>query len=428
MADGLRDQIQAAVKEKTATAALLKDAQTLGERLRNELKATTERVEAAGRQLEEARKTVEKLETARTELTSARDEQSAARKTAEGDLRKARETVDALRAECDGRKSLERTAERSPPGKPPPPHGHSGPPSGSLPPEPDERVAREDARAGAGIRAADQAPEGPGRTAARRRPRRPRRFSKNCSRLPGAGGRVDLSGCSRRRRADGRAVPRVRCSASRRATSGRHQIGFDPRPTRQQAVLPAPGGFAALARRQLGTDRDAHRRGRDGANTVQRHADCAIAVPIVVGGDTLAIVYADDSGAPKSARGAVDVRARYADAVRHYAVALLTRVTKELKALAELQKYAASLLHEMEQMYDADVESGISGADLQKRLTGNLDFARSIYGSRTALEGADAATLLDDELGAPSTPARVRRSPATCGGSRPSIRPKRRSL
>ena len=90
---------------------------------------------------------------------------------------------------------------------------------------------------------------------------------------------------------------------------------------------------------------------------------------------------------------------RYADALRHYSVALLTRVTKELKALAELQKYAASLLNEMEQMYDADVDSGISGAELQKRLAGNLDFARSIYGNRTALEGADAATLLDDELG-----------------------------
>src|SRR4029079_15923953 len=85
-------------------------------------------------------------------------------------------------------------------------------------------------------------------------------------------------------------------------------------------------------------------------------------------------------------------------ALRHYSVALLMRVTNELKALAELQKYAGSLLHEMEQMYDADVESGITGAELQKRLASNLEFARSIYGSRTALEGADAATLLDDEL------------------------------
>jgi multidrug efflux pump subunit AcrA (membrane-fusion protein) len=64
----------------------------------------------------------------------------------------------------------------------------------------------------------------------------------------------------------------------------------------------------------------------------------------------------------------------------------------------ELKEYAASLLHEMEQMYEADVAAGINGPDLQKRLSGNLDFARSIYGSRTALEGTDAASLIEDEL------------------------------
>jgi len=50
-------------------------------------------------------------------------------------------------------------------------------------------------------------------------------------------------------------------------------------------------------------------------------------------------------------------------------------------------------------MYNADVESGLMGSDLQKRLSGNLEFARGIYGDRTQLEGADAASLLDDELG-----------------------------
>src|SRR5262245_26755684 len=111
VADGLRDQLQTAVKDKTAAAAQLKDAQTLADRLRGELKATTERVEAAGRQLDDTRKTVEKLEATRAELTAARDEQGAARRTAEGDLRKARETVDALRAEiANASKSLERAA------------------------------------------------------------------------------------------------------------------------------------------------------------------------------------------------------------------------------------------------------------------------------------------------------------------------------
>jgi len=87
------------------------------------------------------------------------------------------------------------------------------------------------------------------------------------------------------------------------------------------------------------------------------------------------MIYADDSGAPKDARGTADVRGRYADAVRAYAVALLMRLRKELKALAELQKYAASLLREMEHMYEADAETGLTGPEMQKRLAGNLDFA-----------------------------------------------------
>ena len=49
-------------------------------------------------------------------------------------------------------------------------------------------------------------------------------------------------------------------------------------------------------------------------------------------------------------------------------------------------------------MYDADVEAGLTAADLQKRLASNLDYARGIYGSRTAHESPDTATLIDDEI------------------------------
>src|SRR5262249_14886802 len=69
------------------------DAQTHGDRVRAELKAATDRVE---------------------QLTAARDEQSTARRTAEGDLRKAREAADSLRADlANATKGLEKaSAER----------------------------------------------------------------------------------------------------------------------------------------------------------------------------------------------------------------------------------------------------------------------------------------------------------------------------
>ena len=90
--------------------------------------------------------------------------------------------------------------------------------------------------------------------------------------------------------------------------------------------------------------------------------------------------------------------ARFADAMRQHAVALLMRHTNELKTLAELRAYASSLVLEIEQMYVSDVGAGKTGHDLQSRLKGNVDYARSIYANRVALEGADAAALLDDQL------------------------------
>jgi hypothetical protein len=125
----------------------------------------------------------------------------------------------------------------------------------------------------------------------------------------------------------------------------------------------------------------------------------ALALPIMAGGEPLAIVYADDSGAPApESADAIDVNVRFAEAMQQHAAALLSRLTNELKTLNELQAYAGSLVRELEQMHAADVQSGLSATELQERLKGNLEYARSIYNSRIALEGADAAGLLDEEL------------------------------
>ena len=182
---------------------------------------------------------------------------------------------------------------------------------------------------------------------------------------------------------------------------GEHQIGFDLKTDINKLVLPL--GMDSLPARAASSGQIERLSGnelKDSKTPFSGTPTLALALPIAVAGDTLAIVYADDSGAAPAARGgaADEIRARSAEAIQLYAVALLMRLTNELKALAELQKYAASLLHEMEQMYEADVAAGINGPDLQKRLSGNLDFARSIYGSRTALEGTDAASLIEDEL------------------------------
>jgi hypothetical protein len=415
VADGLRGQLQTAAKEKAGTAALLKDAQAQCEKLQMDLRSSSERVEAAARQLEEARKTAAKLEAARTEVTAARDEQAAARKTAETDLRRARETVESLRGElASAMKTLEQAAA--------------------------ERLASEEAAAAANSHS--QAAEAKlaavtdllGKNASRVKTleqgqqERERRIQALEAKVQGSGSQAApkpaatvvldelLAGFQALAGAEtigevlttlveqmAAQFPRVALFRVKKGhLQGEHQIGFDLKTDVHKLVLPL--GMDSLPSRAASSGQIERLSGDDLTDSKRTpfsgSPSFALAMPIVVGGDTLAIVYADDSGAAPAARGAAqeDVRARYAEAVQHYASALLMRLTNELKALAELQKYAASLLHEMEQMYEADVVSGLTWEDLQTRLAGNLDFARSIYGSRTALEGADAASLIEDEL------------------------------
>jgi len=419
VADGLRSQIDAAAKEKAASAAALKDAQAAGDRLKAELKSTTERVDVTTRQLEDARKNAEKADAARAELTAARDEQTAARRAAEGDLRKARETVDSLRTELgNATKSIERAnAERL----------SSDEASAAAQSQSQAAEAKLSAvtdllkKSAASVKTLEQgqqekegrikALEAKLQDASRAAPAVPVSASANASALVDllssfqalAGANTIAEVLTTLVEQLAAQFPRVALFRVKKGhLQGEHQIGFDLKTDIGKLVLPL--GMDSLPARAASSGQIETLAGaelKESRTPFSGSPNCALALPIVVGNDTLAIVYADDSGAPPQAGagGAADPRTAQAEAMRHYVIALLSRLSKELKALAELQKYAASLLHEMEQMYDADVESGVTGTDLQKRLAGNLDFARSIYGSRTALEGADAATLIEDEIG-----------------------------
>lgn len=194
---------------------------------------------------------------------------------------------------------------------------------------------------------------------------------------------------------------------------GEHQIGFDLKTDIGKVILPL--GMDSLPVRAVSSGLIERMSGdelKEGPGApFSGSPRFALAVPIVAAGETLAVVYADDAGGGKSRRNsdAAMVAARFAEAMQYHAVALLMRMTNELKARAELQTYAQSLLRELEEMYSADQQSGKHGDELQTRLKGNLEYARSIFDSRVALEGGDAAALLDDEIaalleGAPDTP------------------------
>ncbi len=124
----------------------------------------------------------------------------------------------------------------------------------------------------------------------------------------------------------------------------------------------------------------------------------ALSMPIVVDSEVIAIVYADDFAEPRLETRNDDVSTKFAEALRQHTVALLMRLTTELKAMAELRAYSGSLLTEIEQMYQSDVSAGKQGEELQKRLHANLDYARSIYSNRAQFESPSAAALLDAQV------------------------------
>jgi chromosome segregation ATPase len=128
----------------------------------------------------------------------------------------------------------------------------------------------------------------------------------------------------------------------------------------------------------------------------------AVALPIVLQGTTLAVIYADDVDMPDFARGPGmhESSVGFAKLLVGEASVLLMCHTQELKTLNELRQYATTLLQEAKAMYLADAEAGKPSAQLRGRLKDNLECASQLYAYRAAMEGTAAAALLDEQIAA----------------------------
>lgn len=416
-AEAMRGELQATVKQKMSLAASVKETQAQLEAVRAELKVATERGETASRQLGEARKTNEKLEATRDDLTLARDEHARARATAEGELRKTRDLLEGVRGElatalkmveqaADERVALDEAVSLA--------HSQSEAAEAKL-----AAVTELFQQSAARIKVLERAQQD------HERIRRELESRVKAPAAPAAGGAGPLpilddlvAGFQALQSAAtmndvlatlveqlAAQFPRVALFRVKKShLQGEHQIGFDLKTDIAKVVLPL--GMDSLLARAVNSGQIECLSGeelKDGNRApFSGSPRFALAVPIVAAGETLAIVYADDAGAAKDRRvgDASLTGARFAEAMQQHAVALLMRMTNELKARAELQTYARSLLRELEQMYASDQQSDKSADDLQARLKGNLEYARSIFDSRVALEGSDAAALLDDEIAA----------------------------
>ena len=416
-AEALRTELQATVKQKMSLTASVKETQAQLETVRGELKTATERGEMASRQLGEARKTNEKLEATRDELTLARDEHARARTAAEGELRKTREMLDGVRGELAAtaktleqaageRAALEEAASIA--------HSQSEAAEAKLVAVTElfkqsaarvkvlERAQQDHERVRQDLESRSKTPAAPAAATAGPLPVLDDLLA-GFQALQSAATMSDVLTTLVEQLAA--QFPRVALFRVKKShLQGEHQIGFDLKTDIAKVMLPL--GMDSLLARAVNSGQIERLAGdelKDGTRApFSGSPRFALAIPIVAAGETLGIVYADDAGAAKDRRvgDASLTGARFAEAMQHHAVALLMRMTNELKARAELQTYARSLLRELEQMYASDQQSDKSADDLQARLKGNLEYARSIFESRVALEGSDAAALLDDEIGA----------------------------
>ncbi len=123
-----------------------------------------------------------------------------------------------------------------------------------------------------------------------------------------------------------------------------------------------------------------------------------LTLPIVIRGEALAVIYADDAGRTQSESSSGERSVKFAQLLLSHAIPLLTRLSTNLVALTELRQYATMLVNEIEHIYSADAGAGKHAIELQSRLRENLRCARQIYAQRVTPEGPFAATLLEEQL------------------------------
>src|SRR5439155_22072640 len=120
---------------------------------------------------------------------------------------------------------------------------------------------------------------------------------------------------------------------------GEHQVGFDFKgditnvamPLSVDSLLTRAVTSRRIERLSAGELKDSRSAPFGGTPT------CALALPVVVETETLAVVYADDSGqkGKETGVGGHEVKARYAELLLRHADVLMVRLATELHAVGE---------------------------------------------------------------------------------------------
>ncbi len=184
---------------------------------------------------------------------------------------------------------------------------------------------------------------------------------------------------------------------------GEFQIGFNLTTDVTKLVIPlsvdslmARAASSGVVETHTGGESDERKQAPFGSS-----AAAALALPIVVRGDTMAVVYAEEaesgSDVPAVPTASHETFARL---LSHHTVAQISRMADELKAATELRDYAAMLVQEAAQMYAADTDAGRSQDELRARLKDTIDCARQLFTQRATLDNPSAVSLIDDQIAA----------------------------
>lgn len=125
---------------------------------------------------------------------------------------------------------------------------------------------------------------------------------------------------------------------------------------------------------------------------------CALAIPIVAQGATMAVIYADDSDHVEFATAAPQARAKFADLLQQHALLAMLRIWVEQKGVAECREFAARLATDLEHAYTVEAKAGRDRLTCQQRLKEDVETARRRYAERVAREDRRVAGLLDEHL------------------------------
>ena len=417
IADALRAELADVIGEKEALAISLKDARAQLDAIRGELQAEQKQSQGIHKQLADLTAALKKAESAKAEATTARDKEAAARATAESDLHNVRSQIEAARKEAKKASSDLETAmadKRKAEATATAANSQAQAAEAKLSAVTTlfktsaarvQALEREQEQHLAAIRELEA--RGPVSEAAEHADQD---FSgAGTGTLDGLLGAFEalatattisdvLATLGEQLAAEFPRVALFRVKGNR--LEGAHQIGFDLTNDIGKVVVPlAMDSLLTRAVTSGATERVSGGALDSSGLPFGGSPTFGLAMPIVVDGESIALVYADDfAEAGHESRGSEDVNLKFAEALRHHTVALLQRLTAELKTMAELRAYAGSLLTEIEQMYQSDVEAGKEGEELKRRLLANLDYARSIYSNRAQFESPSAAALLDAQV------------------------------